>query len=224
MLRGARLGFVVGRTRCRCDARGERAEDRLETGDRLVRPADHQAVATLEPEHSARRSHVEQVDAKLLEALRSRNVVAVVAVSTVDDDVARLKMRSHVVDDRADRGRGHHDPQGTWRLQRSRQVFVRRDALGTVLDERPQTLFAPCIDDAVVAVAHEAPNHVASHATEADHCELHRRPPCLRHPPRTIRATSVATRAGQTATAGSPASARATSSSEYSWSSSFPAK
>src|SRR5262249_57791400 len=101
---GGRGGGAVARG-------GDGLEQRMEVRDDVVPPADHQAEAAVEPEHAAARADVDVVDPLLRQRLRTVDVVAVEAVATVDDDVARIHQVGDLHDDTlGDAGGGHHPP------------------------------------------------------------------------------------------------------------------
>ena len=89
-----RLARAAGRALRGVDARGERGEDRLERGERVVGAADHEAEAAIEAEHAAARAAVEVVDPPLAELGGAADVVPVVGVAAVDDRVARAEERA----------------------------------------------------------------------------------------------------------------------------------
>ena len=94
----------------RIDAGGERSEDRLEPLVGLLRTTDHQAVATLEAEHSPAGATVEVVDPGLAQPGGDLDVIAVIGVAAVDDHIAGVEP----LGDRLDRlpgylpGRDHY--------------------------------------------------------------------------------------------------------------------
>jgi hypothetical protein len=91
--------------------RREHVEDRGEPLHRLVGPADHHAVADLEPPDAAARADVHVMDPLRLERRRALLVVAPAAVSAVDDRVARIKELAERVHGVGGRPPGrHHDP------------------------------------------------------------------------------------------------------------------
>jgi hypothetical protein len=61
-----------------------------------------------------------------------------------------------------------------WRLQLRDELVERRSADGGLARELLDGVGAPVIHDARVAVLHQAPHHVCTHAPETDHSELHR--------------------------------------------------
>src|SRR5262245_27840986 len=91
MRRGLR-GIATFRRRYRSLSGRQRAEDRLEAKRRVMRPADHQAVAAVGAPHAAARADVEIVNAPARERLGSPHVVLEVAVAAVDDRVAGLEL------------------------------------------------------------------------------------------------------------------------------------
>jgi hypothetical protein len=157
------------------DAGRDRLEDRVEPLDRLVGPADHQAVAALEPPDTAARADVEVVDAARLERLGAVDVVAVVGVAAVDDRVAGLHQPGELVDGVLDVARRDHDPGVPGSVQLGDEVGERIGARGPLAGEPGDGIGADVVDHALVAVPHQPANHVRAHPAEADHPELHPR-------------------------------------------------
>ena len=178
VLGGDRVALAAGRALGRLDARGERLEERVEPPDGGVVAADHQAVAALEAEHAAARAHVDVVQALLGERLRAGDVVAVVGVAAVDDGVVGLEQRDELVERRVDdRGRDHDAD----RARRPRACATKSSIDGAPVAPSPSSAAIASalhvVDDAVVAAAHQAPDHVGPHAPQSDHAHLHLRPP-----------------------------------------------
>jgi hypothetical protein len=87
----------------------QRLENRVEALHRLIRAADHQAVATLQAHHASARAHIYMADLLRREFLGPENVVHVVGVAAVDEEVAGLEMGQDVGDELLHkRPRNHH--------------------------------------------------------------------------------------------------------------------
>ncbi len=94
-------------------------------------------------------------------------------VAAVDDDVAGVQMRLEVGDGRVDdRGRDHQPDRA--RLRERGHERANRVGPGRAFSsQRLHRVRGTIEDDALVAAAHEPPHHVAAHAPETDHAELH---------------------------------------------------
>ena len=109
------LRRLAGATRSalgRPDPWRDRFEDRVEMLHDVVFAPDHQAEAALQPEDAAARADVDVVDALWLQHRGAIDVVAVVAVATVDDDVAGLEEITELVDEPTGQRGRHHQPDG----------------------------------------------------------------------------------------------------------------
>ena len=145
---------------------------RVEPPNGFVLAADHEAEPALEPEHAAARPAVDVVDPLRLELLRALDVVSVIAVAAVDDDVVRLHQLRELADHLAcDRRRDHH-PGGAGLVQRLNEVLERGRARCAVGCELGHDVGTDVVDDAIVAVAHQAPHDARAHAAEANHPKL----------------------------------------------------
>ena len=187
LLRGLRAGSA-GRAGDVARSRRDRLQYGLDRPERLLRSADHEAVAAVEAEDAAARADVDVVDALVLQRGRAPDVVAVVRVAAVDDDVAGLEDSGDLVDDLPRDPRGDHEPHHARRLQLRRQVGDRVRAGRAVRRQRLDGALVHVVDDAVVPVAHEPAHDVGAHPSEPDHSQLHarssRRPAALdRGPP-----------------------------------------
>ena len=163
---GAALGG--GEPRRKCD------EDRVEVGDRLGLPADHEAEASFETEHAPAGADLDELDSALGKGVGPVDVVTVVAVAPVDDDVTRLEPGRQVVDHCADDGGGDHDPERPGRTQMRHQI-VKITSSGDPVQchELVDSGQVAVVDDAVVPIPHEAPNQVGTHPSQTHHGDLH---------------------------------------------------
>ena len=166
-------GGAGGRALGAVDSRGEGVEDRREPFDGRCRPADHQAVATLETVHPAAHADVDVVDASLGQRSGSIDVVAVPRVATVDDRVTALEQGSQLVDGLTDEGRRDHHPHVARRGEGPDELLERRGSGHSVVRHRRHRLGPDVVADALVAGAHQAEHHVRSHPAEPDHAHLH---------------------------------------------------
>ncbi len=104
------------------------------------------------------------------------HVVLEVGVAAVDDDVARLRVFSpraahHVLGGRA---RGHHHPRRARGLEPRDEFVERARSRATLGHEVRHGGRVQVVDDALVATLEQAAYHVAPHAAESDHADLHR--------------------------------------------------
>jgi hypothetical protein len=119
------------------------------------------------------RPPIEVVNAPGFELLRPVDVVAVVAVAAVDQHVPLADHLSELAHRLVgDRG-GHHHPDRPRRLQLLGQILKRGRAGGTFLLQRGHRGRPDVVDHALVAVTHQAPDHVGAHPPESNHSHLH---------------------------------------------------
>src|SRR4029453_3731198 len=95
---GAADFLAPGRAWNISDTRRQRFEDRIEVPHSAFRPADHHAVAALQPPHAAARPDVDVIDAFRGEFARAADVVDVIRVAAFDGDVPPFGVR-HGADD-----------------------------------------------------------------------------------------------------------------------------
>ena len=88
----------------------------------LGRTADHHAVAALQAPHAAAGADVDIVDLFGCELLGAADVVHVVGVAAVDQDVAWLQVRHHLMDGLVNDSRRHHEPDRARRVEFLHQV------------------------------------------------------------------------------------------------------
>ena len=67
----------------------------------------------------------------------------------------------------------HHDPGGARLAQLLDEIGQRRRTRRLLLDVSAHIVGAEIEDDALMSVAHQALNHVAAHAPQTDHAQLH---------------------------------------------------
>ena len=140
-------------------------EDRLEPLHGLVVAADHQAVAVREPPDAAAHARVDEVDALRLRVAVAALRVAEVRVAAVDDRVARVAEREQLLERvLGDLAGGDHQPERARRVELVAKLGERR---------RGSRVVVRVVRLHVVAALLEAGRHVAAHAAEADHPELH---------------------------------------------------
>jgi hypothetical protein len=65
---------------------------------RIRRPADHHAVAALQPPDAAARADIHILDAFGSQFLPAANIVDVVRVAAVDHDISGLQARAHILE------------------------------------------------------------------------------------------------------------------------------
>src|SRR4051812_313819 len=174
VLGGALLAFAAGRRWNAAAAGRQLLPEGRQPPDRLYVAADHQTVAAVEAPHAAAGAGVDVEDAIFRQCAGAPHVVLVVGVAAVDDDVSPfhpLAQRLHHAFRRI--ARGHHHPSRPRRLE-PRDKLVQgpgsRSTLGHQLGHRGRV---QVIDDALVPATEQAADHVAAHASEADHADLH---------------------------------------------------
>ena len=129
LLGGAVDLFAPGRARNVAHARRQRLEDRIETLDRLVRAADHHAVAALQTPHAAAGAHIHVVDSLRREFLGAADIVDIVGVAAVDEDVSRLEIGHEVSDGFVHDCRRDHQPDCPRLVELLHEVLQRGRAL-----------------------------------------------------------------------------------------------
>jgi hypothetical protein len=139
----------------------------------IVLTADHHAVASLEPEHAAARADVDVMNISRGQCLRTTDVIDVVRVAAVDQDVAWIEMRQQLVDGLVHEGDWHHEPQRTGLIEFPDQLAER-----SCTDRTVPGVFLDCFrchveDDAAVTAFEQTAHHVAAHAAQTNHAELH---------------------------------------------------
>ena len=117
---------------CSQPSGGARSLERgREVGDRLVGPADHEAVADLVAPDAAGGAGVDEHDAALGQRGRAALAVGEARVAAVDDDVALAQQARELVDRLlGDVPRRHHHPDGAATLAEVRDELVERGSAG----------------------------------------------------------------------------------------------
>ena len=174
LLGGAGRAAARRCARFRVEARRERREDRCEARNGLGLAADHQAVAAAFTRRAAAGADVEVVMSRCAQSLRPPHVVAVVRIAAVDDDVAGAEMRHQGVEHAVDHRGRHHQPDRARRGQLRDELGERVRGHGTLAAQRRHRCRLRVVNDAFVALLHEAPHHARAHPTQTDHSELHR--------------------------------------------------
>src|ERR1019366_8494848 len=135
----------------------------------------HETVADIEAPDAAARAGIEVAQALRFEPGATLDVVLEGRVAAVDHDVAFVEERHQRVDGFVGgRPVGQHEPDRPRRAQFAGYVFEALDGLGALglelfgLGER-----AVPYDDPVTA-AQQTPGHVAAHAPQTDHRQLHK--------------------------------------------------
>src|SRR6266542_5688033 len=101
-------------------------ENRIETANGFLRPANHHAVAAFQTPHAATGADVYVIDAFLAQANRAARIVFVIRVASVDDRIAALNARGQVsYGFFGGTAGGHHNP-GRARLTQLVNKIVER--------------------------------------------------------------------------------------------------
>ena len=146
----------------------ERVEHRLRDRDRVRRPADHHAVAHLQPPDPAGDADVEETESLRGVLLGALHRVAEVTVRAVDEHVARRRVRGELVERViGDLARGHHRPQHARRLELFHHVLDRGRADRAVAHGFLHRLGATVPRDDAMLAAREPRHHVPAHPPES---------------------------------------------------------
>src|SRR5439155_24127989 len=118
VIEAARFAKASDRARTRC----ERGKDRIESLHHGVLAADHQAISALAAPDATARSNIHVVNALLGKVFRAPDIVHVIGMAAVDDNVARRRVREHLIEGRVHGGGRDHQPHRPWRLETARGV------------------------------------------------------------------------------------------------------
>ena len=157
---------------------GERAEHGLHQRDGLLAAAHHEAVALRESPYAAADPGVHHLDAPAPERFAAPHRVVVVRVAAVHYEVAGLE---HV----AQRGNGrfrrvagrHHRPHHPWSGKRFHELLQRVHYLATGCNRRLADVRVAVVGDDAVTAQAQAFGHVAPHASQPHHADVHSLPP-----------------------------------------------
>ncbi len=153
------------------------AKNRIQVPDDLSLTADHLAISPLQPRDAPARSDVDIVNSLGCQLLGPANVVAIVGITTVDENIVLRESRGHLLDHLVDDGGGDHQPDGARLLQLGDEVVERRRPGRALLDEFLDHLGRQIIDGTLVASTHETTHHIGAHSSQPNHCELHSQAP-----------------------------------------------
>ncbi len=174
LLRRALLAFSPRSRRDVPAAGSERLPDRIEALDDIAVAADHQAISALEPPDAAARPRVDVVDVLRAQLRGAPHIVLEVGVAAIDQGVTRLQEAAELADESfRRRSCGDHDPGGPGRAQLRDEVLERRRSRGAFLREALHGRRVAVEHHALMAASQQPPHHVAAHAAEADHSDLH---------------------------------------------------
>ena len=154
--------------------RSQRLENGFAVAERRGRRTDHETVADRQAPDAAARAGVHELETLCLERLRPAHRVAEIRVATVDDDVSAGEM-GHELLDRALHGwtGRHHHPGHTPTGELPAGIGEVARALGPQLHVRLDGLGAAVVHDDFVPALEQPPHHVAAHAAQSDHRQLH---------------------------------------------------
>ena len=114
------------------------------------------------------------MNAALLKACSTINVVSIVGVSAVNDGVAGIGDGCHLLQDIAGDARGHHHPYGARASHFAHHVRQRGRSDRTLSNEFGNRIRVDVEHDAAMTIAHQPSDDVGAHPAEADHAEFHR--------------------------------------------------
>src|SRR5258705_21310 len=137
-------------------------ENRLAVLDRGRCASDHEAVAERETPYPAARPNVHELDALLLEGLRTTQRVAEVRIPAVDEDVSAREMRNELLDGAFDRSSRHHDPNDSPRGQLLNHVGEVVGGLGAIGDMWFDRVGVRVVHDQLVPALGQSLHHVVT--------------------------------------------------------------
>ena len=153
----------------------EGCEYRIEVIDRLLRTADHHAIAALNAPDAARSAAVDVANALNRKFFGVMDIVLVKGIAAVDDDVVPVQQAAELLD----RLFGHltrrqHQPNGARRfLKRLDHILQRVHRRCALYRQRLTRLGIGVEHHAGVPRLHQASRHVAAHFAETDETDLH---------------------------------------------------
>ena len=162
-----------GRRRDIARSRRQRLEDRIEVADGRLGPADHHAIAALQPPHAAAGPDVHIIDPLRRKLLGAADIVHVIRVAAVDEDVAALQVRHEVGNGLVHHRGRNHQPDRPRLLQLAHEVCQRGGTNRFFPRQIFDRLRRHIENHALMAALDEPPHHVGAHSAQSDHCELH---------------------------------------------------
>src|SRR5208283_18279 len=97
----------------------------------------------------------------------------VIRVAAVDEDVVLAELGAQLGDGGIHHGSGNHQPDGARLLELGDEVVDGSGPGGTLAGKLLHRIRAAVIDNALVAIFLETPNHIGAHPAQPDHAELH---------------------------------------------------
>src|SRR5215471_12997912 len=162
------------------NSRREGAKDRVEAVDDLLFAADHHAVPALQTPHAAACSDVDVMQPALPKCRGPANIVLPERVAAVDEDIARLKQPTKLVDgvfcDFAGR---QHQPYRSRLAELAHELFQSASRRSAFVGQSGDGLSLSIIDYRLVAMLHQATSNVAAHPPKSYDPDLHFERPLL---------------------------------------------
>src|SRR5262249_31794716 len=155
--------------------RSESLEDRIKVFHRLIRAADHHAVTTIDAPDATAGANINVVNTLLLQLFGAANVVFEHGIAAIDDDVASFHLagQSHHRFLSGIPGR-HHHPDCAGLAKFADKIVERGARACAFLGELIYRIRTQIRDYDLMAAAHKAPHHVATHPAQTHHSYLHR--------------------------------------------------
>src|SRR5262249_24573666 len=172
---GARVAAIAAnRARHIAEPRRQRLEYWSETADPGFGPANHHAVAALEPPDAAAGADIHVMNAAALEHFGAPDVVLPKRIAAIDNNVIRRQQPGEL-DNRVfgDLARRQHDPDCARRTQFVDERVQPLGANRTIAADSGDSIGVVIVDHRPVTVLNQAARDVAAHASETDHANLH---------------------------------------------------
>src|SRR6185369_16906423 len=134
------------------DSRREGREDWIEMSNHLRLAANHHAVASLQPPHTATRANVDVMNALRRQFFGAPNVVDVIRIPTVDENVFCIEQWQKIFDSLTHYGSRNHQPDHTRRIKSLYKIRQRAGAGGVLFDQLAYSNLRPVEHHATVAI------------------------------------------------------------------------
>ncbi len=100
--------------------------------------------------------------------------VAIIGIAAIDDDVAGLHQCGDLVDDPAGDGGRQHQPGAAGFVSLPTKSSSEVAPVAPSLTSSATASGLDVVDDAFVAIPHQAAHHVGAHPAQSHHANLHR--------------------------------------------------
>ena len=149
----------------RLDPWREIFEDRREMFDRDIGAPDHQAEPTRKTMYAPARTNIDEMHTGWSQFLGQVDIVAPIAVATVDHDVTGFEQCGDFAHNRTSECRWHHDPHGPWRRHLADKFFDRGSTGRSCLDDVDDGLGIAVIPKTLMTCQLQPANQAITHTS-----------------------------------------------------------